>query len=370
MKKDFEYAVVIGRFQPFHRAHLEILKVALALGEKVIIILGSHCRAPDPRNPFSSAERQELILETIDAEDRARVQFLPLSDYDYNEDVWLVEAQQKVSELTEDSESVCLVGHKSDLTSYYLDSFPEWKFIDYTPNHPIHATKIRDLYFTHDKNYTEFLHKNVVGWMDNFKKTPKFAYLKDYFDEVRNYHEMFRGSPFPLTFNTVDTVVRKSGHILVVRRKGRIGRGLIALPGGFIDQNETLVQSAIRELKEETAIAVSKENLYNAIITQKPFDEPRRSLRGRVITEAFFLNLGSGQLPKVKGSDDAEKAFWMSLRDIYLNQDQFFEDHWHIIFYFTHSGFDNPYKRIPQDAILPERKNVNNSNNKHTESVQ
>lgn len=336
MKKEFEYSIVIGRFQPFHRAHFEIMKMALALGEKVIVIIGSHNRAPDPRNPFSSEERKEIILSAMDPEDKSRVEFLPISDYDYNENAWFAEAQHKVSVLTEDSESICLVGHKSDLTSYYLDSFPSWKFIDYAPQHPIHATKIRELYFTHDKAYTEYLHKNVVAWLEDFKKTPKFSFLKDYFDEARNYQELFRGNPFGAPIhNTVDSVVLKSAHVLVVRRKGRLGKGLIALPGGFVNANETLRDSAMRELKEETGIKVEKKELYSAIKNCETFDAPGRSLRGRTITHAFCLNLGSGVLPKVKGSDDAEKAWWMPLNEFYMRQNEFFEDHWHIVYYFV-----------------------------------
>ena len=136
--KEYEYAVVIGRFQPYHRAHQEIVKVALSLAEKLIIIIGSHKRAPDPRNPLSSAEREELILSTIEQEDIGRIQFLAIRDYLYNEIAWETELQQRVSELTEDSQSVCLVGHKSDNTSYYLSSFPSWRFVDYSPEHPIH----------------------------------------------------------------------------------------------------------------------------------------------------------------------------------------------------------------------------------------
>jgi len=44
--------------------------------------------------------------------------------------------------------------------------------------------------------------------------------------------------------------------------------------------------------------------------------------------------LGHGTLPIVKGSDDADKAWWMSLSDLANREDQFFEDHFHIITHF------------------------------------
>lgn len=335
MTKEFAYSIVIGRFQPVHTAHQEIFKLALSISDKLIIIIGSHNRAPDIRNPFSSSERRELILGTLTEEERKRVQFIVVRDYLYNENAWFIEVQQKISDLTECSDSICLVGHKSDLTSYYLDSFcSSWKFIDYKPEHSIHATRIRDLYFRHDLNYREHLDPNVVDWMNNFKKTEKFAILKDNFDELNEYIGLWMGAPYDPVFMTVDCVVIKSAHLLVIQRKGKYGKGLLALPGGFVAPEETLKQSAIRELVEETNIKVSREELNRSILTSKVFDDPLRSLRGRTITNAFYLNLGAGLLPKVQGGDDASKSFWMPLSEYYTKEDQFFEDHWHIVYNF------------------------------------
>ena len=115
------------------------------------------------------------------------------------------------------------------------------------------------------------------------------------------------------------------------------GAGLWALPGGFLDQDETLLDGAIRELKEETKIKVPVPVLKGSIKSQKTFDNPRRSLRGRTITTAFFIDLGfSETMPKVKGADDAEVARWVPFKDI--NPAEVFEDHFAIIDYFTNIG--------------------------------
>lgn len=53
-------------------------------------------------------------------------------------------------------------------------------------------------------------------------------------------------------FVTVDSIVLKSGHVLLVRRKSAPGKNLFAFPGGYLQQNESLVDCAIRELREET----------------------------------------------------------------------------------------------------------------------
>jgi bifunctional NMN adenylyltransferase/nudix hydrolase len=62
----------------------------------------------------------------------------------------------------------------------------------------------------------------------------------------------------------------------------------------------------------------------------KVFDDPYRSQRGRTITHGFYYRLrDEPTLPKVRGSDDAEKAFWVKLGE--LQRSQMYEDHMSII---------------------------------------
>lgn len=164
--------------------------------------------------------------------------------------------------------------------------------------------------------------------------TPEFDRLHNEYHHIIDYKSKWASSPFPPTFNTVDAIVICSGHVLVVRRKGSPGKGLIALPGGFLNVNERIVDGCVRELKEETGIRISQHDLKNKIVDEKVFDHPNRSLRGRTITHAFCIDLGKGELPVVKGMDDADKAWWMSLNEISDREYEFFEDHAHIIKYF------------------------------------
>jgi bifunctional NMN adenylyltransferase/nudix hydrolase len=153
---------------------------------------------------------------------------------------------------------------------------------------------------------------------------------------VKKYKESWKAAPFPPTFMTVDAVVVQSGHILLVKRGDMPGKGLWALPGGFLNQEETMLDGAIRELKEETKIKVPVPVLKGSIKGSKTFDAPNRSARGRTITQAFHFDLGVGELPKVKGSDDAEKAFWVPFNQV--KQEKMFEDHFHIIDNFINIG--------------------------------
>jgi bifunctional NMN adenylyltransferase/nudix hydrolase len=131
-------------------------------------------------------------------------------------------------------------------------------------------------------------------------------------------------------FVTVDAVVIQSGHILLVKRRARPGKGLAALAGGFIRQYERLQDACIRELREETKLKIPDPVLRGCIKRQHTFDDPHRSSRGRTITHAFLIELPAAEnLPKVKGGDDAEKAFWLPLAD--MNPEKMFEDHYFIV---------------------------------------
>ena len=83
----------------------------------------------------------------------------------------------------------------------------------------------------------------------------------------------------------------QSGHVFVVRRKVHPGKGLLALPGGFLAANMTLEDNALKELKEETQIKVPVQVLRGSIKNQKAFDYPERSQRGRTVTFAYYIEL-------------------------------------------------------------------------------
>src|SRR5688572_18773522 len=92
----YRLTVVIGRFQPFHAIHLQLVQKALELGDKALIILGSARRAPNIKNPFTPELREEMIRACFSAEDNTRLVFKPLRDHPYNENNWVAEVQNIV----------------------------------------------------------------------------------------------------------------------------------------------------------------------------------------------------------------------------------------------------------------------------------
>ena len=161
---------------------------------------------------------------------------------------------------------------------------------------------------------------------DPFMPVDVWNRLEEQYDELEAYRAKWGKGPFL----TADSLVECGGHILVVERGGTFGRGMLALPGGFIELDETFQDAAIRELREETRLKVPEPVLRGSIQQTRVFDNPHRSDRGRIVTQCFHIDLKNElTLPIVKGSDDAAKAFWLPVSEI--NENSFFEDHAFII---------------------------------------
>ncbi|HNN27515.1 MAG TPA: bifunctional nicotinamide-nucleotide adenylyltransferase/Nudix hydroxylase [Agitococcus sp.] len=331
----FDFLVFIGRFQPFHIGHAKVLKQALAQSAEVIVLIGSARQPRNTRNPFSFAERKAMILASLSPDEAVRVHCQPLNDCLYNDALWVKSVQEAVQVVVQQQNStkqakIGLIGHQKDQSSYYLKLFPQWQSVDVDNHFALSATPLRDNYLLGAMPNNELLPLGTQQFLAEFMANEQYQHLQAEALFIQHYKQAWDKAPYPPVFVTVDAVVVQAGHILLVERKARPGKGLFALPGGFVDQGETLIAACIRELREETRLKVPEPVLHGSLKAQQVFDEPNRSARGRTITHAFKfeLNPDSG-LPKVKGGDDAKSAFWLPLSQ--LEPEQLFEDHYHII---------------------------------------
>jgi 8-oxo-dGTP diphosphatase len=113
----------------------------------------------------------------------------------------------------------------------------------------------------------------------------------------------------PGVFVACDVVLfaKRDAQVLLIRR----GRPPFkwALPGGFAEENETLEQTALRELREETGITgVRLEQLH-------AFGDPGRDPRGRAISVAYFGRVQADRLSPRAG-DDAADVRWHPVRKL------------------------------------------------------
>lgn len=338
MKNDL--VVFIGRCQIFHNGHYKTLMQALEEGEQVLVILGSANQARDTRNPFTAEERKAMIEGSLTEEQLSRVAFRYIADDTYRNHLWLARVSKLVSSCAKSigAKSIGLIGHHKDPTSNYLNQFPNWDRISVKGGVALSATDLRASYFEDDdglENIKHLIPKGTYLFLDKFDKTEAFEALEKeslYIEQQRilwdSEGSCLYGGPF---FLTADALVVCGGYILLIKRKGELGKGLWALPGGFVNEDEKIVDTCFRELREETGIKVPYPVLRGSVQEVKIFDDPKRSARGRTITEVRKIVLYDSVLPKIKGADDAEKAKWIAIEEVRDLQAEMFEDHFHII---------------------------------------
>lgn len=338
--KKYDLVVYIGRFQPFHNAHLEILKQASEYSDNILVIIGSAEQPRTYKNPFSEEERSLMILQSSN-QIIANISVENTHDSVYNDQAWVSRIQEIVYNCSlldiKTSLKIAVIGHEKDESSFYLKMFPQWDLINVGLIEPLHSTNIRDLFFRDEVNLNFIkgvVPSQVYNFLEKFKETQEFNQIVKERKFITSYKKQFEGLQYPPVFVTTDAVVVQSGHVLMIKRKSEPGKGLWALPGGFLNSgtDRSLQDCMIRELKEETGIKVPVPVLIGNIKNSKIFDAINRSARGRTITNAFYIQLPDGELPKVKGMDDAEKAKWIPLGK--LKRKDCFEDHKEIIDYF------------------------------------
>jgi len=334
-----DVAVLIGRFQPFHNGHATLLKKALESAQRVVVVLGSAFHARSAKNPFTWEERAAMIAATLPPREAERISFIPMRDY-YEDTRWSAAVQREVKRLAPDAQRVCLIGHFKDASSYYLNLFPQWSLQAADVEVAIDSTRIRRILFEAediDVSLTacnELLPNAIRQYLKAWTRLERYEDIVQEHKAIEAYRKAWAVAPYPPIFTTVDAVVKTAGHILLIKRKAHPGRNLWALPGGFLEPRERLLQGAVRELCEETKLGVLTSSLYDAFRDVKVFDHPDRSLRGRTITHAHFFDLGIEHLPEVEGSDDAAKANWIPIAELAVMENQFFDDHFHVLNHF------------------------------------
>lgn len=352
--KKYDKAVFIGRMQPLHNGHLINIIKAMELSDDVHIILGSGRSPRSTKNPFTDNERIWMVVYSIqDCFDNSKwkqpienkfvfdidgrkitVNFHSIMDKLYSDNAWVQDVQAAVAQRR--GENVIQVGHDKDETGRHLKMFPQWDFYDsevmYRHNGTeYNASEFREDWFNAEEfpeSWKDCIPKgaiDVIKGFDNRELAEEYRYLKE-------YPEKWGKGPFV----TVDSIVIALGHVLMIKRGANPGKGNYALPGGFLEPEETILDGTLRELKEETKIKVPPKILRKSVTNQHVFDHPNRSLRGRIITFASLIELDSDEgLPRVKGGDDADEAFWLPLSKLDLMTHLIHEDHYSIIKYFV-----------------------------------
>ncbi len=114
---------------------------------------------------------------------------------------------------------------------------------------------------------------------------------------------------YPRPAVTVDAAVlvkqNKQWFILLIERKHDPFKGCYALPGGFVEEDETLETAIARELHEETNLVLDNLQQFRA------YSRPDRDPRGRTISVIFTSVLDA--FPAAVAGDDAAAVKWFPI---------------------------------------------------------
>lgn len=359
-KKEYDALVFVGRMQPFHNGHKAVIDKALEKAQEVVVVLGSCFQPRSTKNPFTFEERKAMIdavygdqFNYTGSQGRVktpRVKVVPVMDYPYDDNAWVSAVQNAVNGALSNVWSdyppkVGLIGHSKDSSSYYLKIFPQWRnHVEVENVDGINATDIRNKFLgligASQTYLGTVMPREAVKVLEELVYADEYGSMRYEFDDLaveylqlQEYREksQMKGFNFPSVFVTTDAVITQSGYILLIKRGGFPFKDCWALPGGYLDKGQFVIDNMIKELREETCVKIPAKVLKGSIKSREIFDHPDRDPRGRVITHGFHIDLGypDEKLPKVKGADDAKEAKWFLLSEVTSEMMSF--DHYHIV---------------------------------------
>jgi len=339
--------VFICRCQPYHNGHKAVVDQALSEADLVLVCLGSANRSKDTYNPWYPEEREYPIRrDHLEPGDPERLRFVYLDDYLYNDHLWERHVQAQVNSaiaraypVPPNECDVKLIGMEKDGTSYYLKKFPQWGSVAVRPTFLYSATDIRKAYFKRTPLIPrDIIPESTAEFMRGYLETEEFGRLVEEEEFCQKHKKPYELLPHGHIDQTVDAVVIQSGHVLMIERDAQPGRGLLALPGGYLGELQGLEEGVLATLIRETGISftekakpeITQRVLRGSVAHSRRFAYPHRSRRGRIITEAYSFDLEEREhLPWLKAGLGVKRASWIPLSEI--DSRQCFEDHYFII---------------------------------------
>jgi bifunctional NMN adenylyltransferase/nudix hydrolase len=315
---EFQQGVISGRFAPPVNADMEALEAVFRRCAHVHIVVTGADRAPSTQMPWSAKVREEMIRAALGPL-AGRAVFCHVRDHLYRPDLADTTACDAVmAQMPDDGGG--LLGAET---------------LSHPPAESPQAEALRAAFLRKGAEAVAGETADaVLDILRAYAATPDYARLHEEQLYIDNYKKSWAAAPWPPIFVTCDTLIQHGRHLLLIKRGGQPGKGLWALPGGFVEPDERLLSSAVREVAEETRLELSAAHIAEHLVSSQVFDYPKRSARGRTITHAFHFRFPEGPLPPVEAADDAEGAHWVAIDDLAAMRDRFFEDHADIIDFF------------------------------------
>lgn len=330
----FDYAVLPGRMQPPHSGHVSLIAAGLQQAHTVIVVCTGDGLSRSILRPWTAPERIAILQAILPTDTASRVRIVAAADNPYRPHHWAATLRRVVDGVIRDDGNsphdmrVALLTADPGSRRDYARCLPQWARLECQRNEHVTSAALRAELFGLPASTSPRTDVGLAECVTSAIPPDVFAVLCEEFAANERFRARWAAAPWPPVFVTVDAVVVAGSSVLLIERGRFPGRGLWALPGGFLDPGERLRDACVRELVEETAINCREAVLLDAIRDVEVFDAPERSARGRTITHAFRFEL-DGPAPDVQGGDDAAAARWVAVAD--LQSPQMFEDHYAIL---------------------------------------
>jgi bifunctional NMN adenylyltransferase/nudix hydrolase len=305
-------SVCIGDFALASQSDLHVLRQGLAQAPRCLVLIAPAYQARSSRHPFTWEQRAGLIRAMLGQAAGERVSIEPLRER-YDAVRGRQDLQHAIARHGAGGSVTVLRTDPRDSESLLASLFSAGN-----PQAAMAAVESQ-------------VPASTQAWLSEWLRSPQYPHLREEWQQIAFEKKAWSVAPYPVVLVTVDVVVRACGHVLLVTRGRQPGKGLRALPGGFLDPRESVYDCAVRELAEETQFELDEGEMRSALRGVQVFDHPQRSQRGRVITHAHYFDLGDRPLSRVEGSDDAAAAQWVPIARLVAMEAQFLDDHFHIL---------------------------------------
>lgn len=288
---------------------LQAIAEALTTAPRLVLFLQRATGAASPAWPFSFEERAAWLRAALPPDLSQRVMLLPLREH------FDAARNQQAMEQTLQAHAVHWHAHAlaADLDAPAGEALKA-----------LYAAETLEevLAAWHDR-LGPAASRALSGWIT----TPTFERVRGDWRQIAREAAIWSAVPYPVVKVTVDAVVRASDQVLLVCRGRHPGLGLWALPGGFLEPEEPVLDAALRELHEETGLPLPMDVLRAAVRGQQAFTHPQRSQRGRIVAFTVFVDLGDLTPPTVQGGDDAAAAQWVPVAQLSALEARMHDDH-------------------------------------------
>lgn len=255
--------VFLGRFQPLHNGHIAAIRESLKDCEKTMVLIGSVNKLINFKNPLSTEQRKSTLTEVFQSEiDSGALLLGTINDFPSHEP-WVTDILGRVQNITDDCSPTEVNLYTSEKDDEFYRSMFLYPLIT-LDSQGVNATDFREHLYTGGapKRLYSDVPQATIDLLNTFIGTEEFRNCKQ---EFLSCTQGKARATLAHQFNNpiepvAHAVVIHKDNVLLVQRKSVRGNTQWAIPGGFVEKDESTQDAALRELFEETGVSLEGRN--------------------------------------------------------------------------------------------------------------